>query len=237
MRMQPIKELEVSIIGDPLDFISPEPLFRLVSKDVGCHDNPQQRTVNTEQRSTNMYRGPKVKFNKAMSNYNEYTDLITLDGEILNYTEGDHFDWHVDRKLSIPDDYKCQGVVCHIGTLVFVHFSPDAKGGQLLVRCDKVGQSEEDTILDMEQEIITPGATEAKWQSVFIPRGMPHRVKPLTGGTRTTVKFPVVYDYYREPDNDFPWHPSTSQHTYDMVRGPDQAYEQALKDGNTVAEA
>ena len=102
--------------------------------------------------------------------------------ELLRYTTGGHFVSHCDRVLG---DF-------HLGTLLLIVPDEDIGGGELEVRA---------------QEVV-PVATYRAWVHtlphdpvdvlpgreplcVFIPLGTPHRVVPVTAGTRLVAKAAV----------------------------------------------
>lgn len=216
-----VDKLTVNVDGeciDPWFKINKEEEFK--PKDLGSNVS-DERKVDADKRSTMVLDADSVVFDSVT--VPRFKEFFPEEGEVLLYEPGDHFDWHIDRRMIFDDS------VCHIGTLLFVRYSDDAEGGELKVKRDKLNWATSDTEFDVEMVMTSPKSeNRGKWQSIFIMRGVPHCVTPLTKGKRMAVKFPVVYDEAREPENPFPWHPSTNKDAYDHVYPADLAHDNVL---------
>jgi hypothetical protein len=101
--------------------------------------------------------------------------------EVLLYKAGSKLPEHADRRRDHPDNPK----LLHIGTLLFVRYTKDAKGGQLI----EGHYGTKKGLIEWTCPEIGPG-----WQQATIYRGDVHRVTTLEAGERVVVKMPVYID-------------------------------------------
>lgn len=100
--------------------------------------------------------------------------------KILKYLPGSEFTEHIDRSKLYDGNYSC-------GKLLFIRFSADAIGGELIVEGVSV--------------ITTHNGTE-KWLFYYMPHGVKHQVSKLKQGCRYTICIPTFKEGYDDEQSD-----------------------------------
>lgn len=112
---------------------------------------------------------------------NDYDFQFT---KILKYLPGSEFTEHIDKSKIY---YRRSGAYYSCGKLLFIRFSADANGGELIVEGVPV--------------ITTHNGTE-KWLFYYMPHGVKHQVFKLKQGCRYTICIPTFKEGYDDEQSD-----------------------------------
>lgn len=161
-----------------------------------------KKKYNNKVRSSLTYYSPNLQISNNMINtiftsddfkFRKFDSYDLRYSKILKYVVGSHFKEHLDK----PHEYIVNNEIFHsCGKILFIWFSEDAIGGNLILDGKKV-ISKEDGV--------------KKWLYFFMPLYQKHEVTKLIQGTRYTISIPTFkineydeyddYDYYDEQYN------------------------------------
>lgn len=173
-------------------------IYSIPNKKWKVHDHSSsettERVVDEKVRKCHIYND---SFTMTLSDHNTEIESKLLDEvgpsakirlgepELLKYVVGSHFANHCDRNrgtlhsnAKFYSQKSCKYIFNHVGTLLYIGFSPTAEGGELLIN-DEVS--------------VLRTASHKKWQwfVAYVDLNTSHSVNELILGERFCIKRPV----------------------------------------------